>query len=1073
MYNDDNDPVIFQAQVKVPEVLVRVFVETLTNAVDNAQQSKDSETPCTSIKVDVGLNGSTSVWNDGKVIPIVRMKGLDDDWTYVHSLIFGHLRTSSNYDKKQDDERNLSGKNGVGVKCTNIFSSYFCVTGVDPQKKLKLIQEWTDNMTKTSGPVVKSSTCSRGFTQVTYVPDFKRFGLSSYPKEVYCIFKKLVVDVSALMPSVKFVFCGEKITTKNLQDYSLLYFPKDEKLDVLTIKHDSSEVVVVAVKDRESFGDCKKFKATPPVSFINGQITKNGGQHVQSWSKAIFTGFLEAFNNGAKKDVKLVKGDITPYFQLFVHSRVRNPIFNGQNKDMLKNPKVNALVTVEQFKKMLKWEVVSVIKTKIYSTKELLTMKQVEKDVKKQSVTNVNSYDAANKTGPDSVLIICEGLSAKAYAVAGIQVGVLGKRGRHHFGIMPLTGKFLNVKNASLTKISTNKVVMNLIKVLNLKHNVDYSKPQNYKTLNYGTVLILTDADKDGIHIKGLIINFFHELFPSLMKKKGFVVSMETPIVKVVEKRGAKDRLFYDEVDFENYRLNSPDDSYTFKYYKGLGTIGSKDVPLFFGKKMVQYDLTDDCDRYVNKVFKDEYTDDRKEWVQKYRLEEPKTCQATTKEGGAGSLTVGDFMELEMIKYSYEDCKRSLASCVDGLKESQRKVIYGIRKKFKKQTDFIKVAQLSGYVAEQTDYKHGEQNLCDTIVKFAQDFVGSNNIPLLEPDGQFGTRLEGGKDAAAPRYIYTRPKNILKYVIREEDDPVLQYTKDGEPVFFVPILPLALINGSVGIGTGWSCFVPQYNPLQVLEHIRQKLTGQVSTLNIVPYYKNFKGKIRQQNESKYVTYGKMKIVPQEGGGFTNVQVTELPIGVWTDKFKDQCNTLLEKGEVGSVVNESTVNEVNFTLKNVDPNKINLTSNLHTSNMVLFDSHSVITKYDNVNSVMEEYFNTRLDFYKVRMKHLLKKLNADLSFSENKLRFVVMVIEDQNVLKQQEDHLVNLLKKKNFLPVDDTFNYLLNIPIRGFTKTAVHKLKNTIERLTNDLENLRRQTPSQMWLNELAEVEPYL
>lgn len=1072
VYDDDHKKIITK-QIDTPEALIRIFVEVLTNAVDNAERSKGSK-PCKKIKVDLDIKtGLTIIWNDGDVIPVTTNKEYngvqnndETDNMYIHSMIFGNLRSSSNYED-DDPSSKLSGKNGVGVKCTNIFSSYFCVTGVDPERKLKLTQEWSCNMTNTKCLIEKCDS-KTGYTEVKYIPDFKRFNLKSYPKEVYSIFKKLIIDVSALLPETTFWFCNEKILIKNLQAYSQLYYSDDVIMDSITIKYDGSEVVLVGSEH-----------PIRPVSFVNGQITKDGGQHVQSWTKTIFNGLLEALNN--KKDINLVKADISPYFQFFIHSRVNKPKFDGQNKNMLKNPKVASELSKQNLSKILKWSVISIIKNKVLKLKELGSLKKIEKSVKENnSVLTINGYDAANKLGSDSILIVCEGLSAKSYAISGIQTGVFGKQGRNYFGILPLRGKFLNVKNVNYNKINKNKVICDLIQVLNLNSSLDYIKPLNYQTLNYGKLLILTDADKDGIHIKGLIINFFHELYPTLLKRPGFIVSMETPIIKVSIKH-KEDLLFYDENMFENYRKTHH--NLIIKYYKGLGSINCKDVPLFFGKKMVKYNNDFKSEISINKVFKDENADERKKWLSTYDPSISQYCIDTFPEVKDPSsdtkliiANVSDFMEHEMIKFSYEDCKRSLASCIDGLKESQRKVIYAIRKKFKNNNGFIKVAQLSGYVAEQTDYKHGEQNLCDTIIKFAQNFVGSNNLQLLVPDGQFGTRNEGGKDASNSRYIFTKPSKILNYIFKEEDDHILNYTDEGEPDFFVPILPLILINGSVGIGTGWSCFVPQYNPIEIYNYLYTKLQNNDKSepLDLIPYYKNFKGKIlpANENKTKFITYGKMKrVVLKEK---EKIKVTELPIGMWIDKFKLHCEKLKSEGLLKKYVNTSSTDEVNFLIDGLeDPSILKLTSNLHTTNMVLFNHKNILTKYDTINDIFNDYYNTRLHFYQLRKDYMIKKLKEKITLQENKLNFIEMVAEDYEFLRKEEVDIITVLEEKKFLKINNTFDYLLNISVRNCTINAIKKLKETITTLKKELLNLTSTTINQMWLKDLDELKPYI
>ncbi|AHL67621.1 DNA topoisomerase II [Chloriridovirus anopheles1] len=730
-YIFDQDAIV-PANVSVPTALVRIFVEALTNAVDNAERSRSTDRRCKTIKIGLDMDtGETSVWNDGEVIAIDKS---NSEGMYNHSLIFGHFRTSSNYGN--EEVRELSGKNGMGVKCTNIFSSQFTVTGVDPGTGLKLVQTWTQNMEKTDGPIVTKSSLKHGYTEVKYIPDFKRFTMSGkplkkYPSEIYAIFHKFALDVSVLLSDVSVYFNDEKIKiAKNLLDYAQLYYNKksvaecDEMIHFKTI---NSEVVICGLKQPNS---------RPAISFVNGQITCDGGQHVNGFTKALCGAVLEYLNK--KRDVKFTPKDVSAYFHLFVHSKVNKPQFDGQNKNKLVHPTIPTEISATQIKKILKWSTIAAIKNKA-SLKDMSVLKKME-NKSKRSLVKVDGYDPANKFGADSVLIVCEGLSAKSYAVSGIQTGALGKKGRNCFGILPLRGKFLNVKNVTSKKIGENKVVSDLIKVLGLKFGADYTLPQNYNSLNYGTLLILTDADKDGIHIEGLLINFFAELFPTLIQRGGFIVSMKTPIVKVFQK-GKKDLLFYNESTFEEYRRNHPNIK-KFKYYKGLGTTGPKDVSASFGLKMVEYQNDDKCVDAVNKVFKDEMADARKKWLSAF---DPEEVYFNLDEYSSPliNLPISDFMEHEMIKFSYEDCKRSLAGVIDGFKESQRKVIYAIRKKFKNGGSSLKVAQLSGCVAEQTDYKHGEQNLCETIIKFAQDFVGSNNIPLLY---QMGNSEQGWKE---------------------------------------------------------------------------------------------------------------------------------------------------------------------------------------------------------------------------------------------------------------------------------------------------------------------------------------
>ena len=165
---------------------------------------------------------------------------------------------------------------------------------------------------------------------------------------------------------------------------------------------------------------------------------------------------------------------------------------------------------------------------------------------------------------------------------------------------------------------------------------------------------------------------------------------------------------------------------------------------------------------------------------------------------------------------------------MDGLKTSLRKILFAAFKK--NLTTEIKVAQFSGYVSEHSCYHHGEASLNGAIVGLAQNFVGSNNINLLIPAGQFGSRNKGGDDSASERYIFTQLNRITRSIFPQTDDAILKYLNDDgtpvEPIFYAPIIPMILVNGSKGIGTGFSTDIMSYNPLQIIDYLKSKLNSE-------------------------------------------------------------------------------------------------------------------------------------------------------------------------------------------------------------------------------------------------------
>jgi DNA topoisomerase-2 len=322
---------------------------------------------------------------------------------------------------------------------------------------------------------------------------------------------------------------------------------------------------------------------------------------------------------------------------------------------------------------------------------------------------------------------------------------------------------------------------------------------------------------------------------------------MNTPILKA--KKGDKELMFYNEGEYEFWKQQNNTDikSWKIKYYKGLGTSTGKEFREYFqNKKLVGFQHNGETsNNAIDMVFNKKRADDRKEWLEKYE----RTSYLDTNKS---SVSYEEFINKEFIHFSKYDCDRSIPNLMDGLKISLRKILYSAFKK--RLTTEIKVAQFSGYVSEHSCYHHGEESLNKAIVGMAQNFIGSNNINLLFPSGQFGSRIKGGQDASSPRYIFTRLEKITRILFPEQDDNILKYLNDDgtpvEPQFYVPIIPMVLVNGSRGIGTGFSTEIMCYNPVQIITYIKNKLQYIVNSGNeFLPYYEGFTGSITRLNDN--------------------------------------------------------------------------------------------------------------------------------------------------------------------------------------------------------------------------------
>ena len=640
---------ISRREVSISPAFVRIFVEVLSNAVDNVSRSAGTDTPCTKIKVDIDPeSGETRVWNDGAIIPIEKK----DNGMYVHTMIFGRLRTSENYDDTL--ERNVSGRNGYGGKVSNVFSTTFCVEGVDPIAGKKLAQTWTDNMKKTAGPKVSSSAAKKGYTCVTFIPDFSNLGAKGYTEDIVALFTKYVID-AAMLTGISVYMNGEKLPISNLKNYAQLYLPEKTN-EILHVKSANSEVVVMPNYETKEF---------IPIGFSNGIYNCKGGAHVDAWAQAVFRPLVDKFNKKGKPQINIK--DVKQFFYLFVSSTVVNPEYESQSKHQLVAPVVPAKISPKNIAEIMKWSVAGNIEDIIHG-KELLTLKKTEG--KKRGYTKIDKLDSANKEGTkyshECILIVCEGDSAKTYATTGIEIGAYGKKGRDWFGILPLRGVVLNTRNADVDKIAGNKELSDIIAALGLRYGVDYTEEENYQSLRYGMLMTLTDSDVDGAHILGLLVNSLQVLFPTLFERKTpFIVQMVTPIAKIPKLKLE----FYNEREYNHYMLETGN-KHKGKYYKGLGTSSRNEVKETFGKKLTEFIYDEHANSNLVKVFHKKYADDRKKWLAEY---DPDAYKNFDNGPGTSSLSISDFLNYFMIEFSLADCARSIPNLMDGFKTTQRK----------------------------------------------------------------------------------------------------------------------------------------------------------------------------------------------------------------------------------------------------------------------------------------------------------------------------------------------------------------------------------------------------------------
>jgi DNA gyrase/topoisomerase IV subunit B len=1426
----DNNYKIDKRTIVIAPALIRIFIEPISNIIDNVARSK-GKNKMTRIEVIISEDGNLTFWNDGEYIPI---EIHNEEKCYNHSLIFGNLLAGSNFDD-EDLREGISGKNGIGAKACSVFSLRFEVEGVDPKNKKKLNQVWTNNLKKTEGPVITPSTEKRGYTIVSFLPEYYRFGVDHITEDVLSIYKRIIVDM-AMITNVPVFFNGVQVPVHSLLDYSRLYNITDQIPNFLHLKTPNCEVVVTT-------SDSSTFEA---ISFANGIYTPLGGVHVDSWAEAVFRPIVEKFNKPNKPQINIA--DVKKFFRLFVTATVPQPVFDSQSKTRLEAPQVEAPVKKTQISKIFKWPVIEQI-ANLIRVKELSVLKKTER--KKRGYEKVEGLESANNEGTRNsyqcVLILVEGLSAKTYAMHGMERGVFGHIGRDNIGCLALRGKILNTRNANPLSISKNKVVEKVIKAVGISTELDYTLDENYKKLRYGRILSVCDADSvtgntplllkdnqnnivikkiedlcqfpkeseyeqiskeygtcpysvwtekgwtkiqrimrhwtnktiyrvttekglvevtedhslllsdskevsprqiasnmfllhslpqfdekkvsyanmmsktpdvvsvkeafimgvfyvgdgqadcffesdsyypycywevnhdketislvhtylrelypklvfteigpdnninlflniditptkeqidfckkynswmenvegvvhipdvilncyhdvrrsffnvlvkadldfidrveaqkfyllarslntpiafqmegefifyefenpvaqlkisrmppkeqyvydletenhhfqaglgelivhntDGIHITGLIQNMFHSLYPTLLQRDPpFITAMQTPIVRVYLNKN-ENILFYDEREYRKYvqvQEQLGNTKINKKYYKGLGSSNEEDVAETFGQKIIEFVDDENTLHTMNMVFRKKYSDMRKKWLEEY---DPTRIVLRWNGDDRETLRVSfaDYLNMELIKFSIDDCKRSIPSLMDGLKEGHRKVLYTCflrNLKFSGKT--IKVAQLAGSVAEKSAYHHGETNLHGTITNMAAAFVGSNNIPLLFRDGIFGSRQEGGEDAAEGRYIWTKLDMLTRYIFRVEDDDLLDYIDDDgekvEPKYYAPIIPMILVNGCIGIGTGWSSNIPCYHPIEIIENIKSWLNcdGKIvermedgSTIHnlpeLTPWYRGYKGNITKESEGKYISWG---IVERVAGRVPTVHVSELPVGMWTSSFIDFLEDLVVNKDIAKFQNHSTPYKIDFTIfENKDGSfecneaNLKLFKYFRTTNMVLFDAQNILKKYANTTQIIDEYCQERFKLYILRKARQLRDFNTKIKLLGNKKRFleyirdgVIKLFEVKGGKRESRKttDIVKELEEKKFdksgdlsgdsgdLEESDShgYDYLLKLQISHITSEKINRLQNEIDSAIEERDLLERTTEKQIWISELDEL----
>jgi len=527
-----------QSEITYNPGLLKIFDEIVTNSVD---ESKRQESNLNTIKVTVDKStGYITIWDNGG-IPVVKHS---EHKEWIPEMIFSNLKAGSNFD--DTEERSWAGTNGVGSTLTNIYSKKFTVTTCDG--KNHFTQTFSDNMRKRTLPKTKKST--KGFTEIEYLVDFEKFGLTGIDEEHFRMIEKRVYDLAACNTSLKIYFNGKLINFKSFEDYIKLY---------------TKDYFCESKKDKTwSIGIALSENGFQQVSFANSTDTYDGGTHVDYVMNQIISQLREFFAKKHKVDVK--PSELKNHMFLFLDSTVINPSFSSQTKEKLiteiKDFGSTFEVSQKLIQQILKSEIVNSILDWIQQKKTAEDSKlQRELNKKLDKIKVEKLIDAKGKERWKYSIGLFEGDSA---------ISAFRKyRDPQIMGAFALKGKFVNVSEMTNQKLVQNTEVVNLMASIGLK----LGQKIDLKDLRYGRILFYVDADVDGNSIAGLLINFFHKYWPDMFDRR-MIYKVETPIVVAIPRAKTKKKvLFYSQDEYNQWESKTDLKQWEIKYKKGLAAL--------------------------------------------------------------------------------------------------------------------------------------------------------------------------------------------------------------------------------------------------------------------------------------------------------------------------------------------------------------------------------------------------------------------------------------------------------------------------------------------------------------------
>lgn len=411
--------------------------------------------------------------------------------------------------------------------------------------------------------------------------------------------------------------------------------------------------------------------------------------------------------------------------------------------------------------------------------------------------------------------------------------------------------------------------------------------------------------------------------------------------------------------------------------------------------------------------------------------------------------------------------ERGIPSVVDGLKPSQRFLLKRGYKMAK--TSFDKVAAIASTVAIE-GYEHGETSAANALVLMTADYC--NNLPLFQGDGNFGNRLI--PDAAAPRYIFARLMPYIDLLFKDTEYAPEHPDEDVRvPLYYLPIIPLVLVNGIKGIATGYATDIPPHDPVSLIDWLIERTKTETPKAEIQPKYYYFTGDIEKTNTCYRLT-GKFERVSP-----IRIRVTELPHGQDSLSYNNHLKKLQEKGTIVSYEDSSRGNNFDFliTLKKGTRwsdediiTKLKLVST-HTWNLTTVDENGRLKVWDKetgISDIMEAFYRFRLPFVERRIVDKVCELYDLTAHLSGYVRFCGDVVTGKFTFRITDEEFRERLLKTYNIP-EPFVEKVMDTPVRSFTEASISKASKKLEEVQKELAYYQNTTPEREYRKDLQEL----